>query len=295
MQKTIKHFLLTRFNVIMPSSGLSRQLNEIDVATDIEYLTERFRLFKKYTIPSIKSQTSDNFTWIICFDSETPSAFKNQISTLHENNKRFIPIFINENDDLNAKIKEIICSYEADICITSRIDNDDAIAVSYIEEVQKLAREQYSKKYVAIFNDGFQYNEKDCIVSRYHFPKNHFSSLIEVASKPSNIITEFGHMNIGDHLPVREINTIEPMWLEVIHSNNVSNRSHMGGSNSIVKDKNALNRFGIKNIKITTPKNILLYSILILPKNFIRLFRQYGMGGIISKVFKKIKNKVFFR
>lgn len=291
MQKTIKHFLITRFNVKMPSSSLSRQLNEIDVATDTKYLTERFRLFEKYTVPSVKAQTTDNFIWIICFDSKTPTIFKNQISALHEQHKHFIPLFINENDDLNEEIKEIICSYEGEISITSRIDNDDAIAISYIEEIQKIAKEQYSEKYAVIFNDGFQYNEKDCIVSRYHFPKNHFSSLIEIASEPSNIIIDFGHMNIDDYLPIRDINTPNPMWLEVIHSNNVSNRSHMGGDNSIVKDKDALSRFGIEDTKISIPKNIILSYVLVLPKNLIRLFRQYGMRGIISKVSRKLRNK----
>ena len=76
-----KHFVITRFNIRAsyecklknPDNNPMRRI------LDEDYLEERFSIFEKYTLPSMKQQTNQNFTWIILFHKNTPNSFKKKI------------------------------------------------------------------------------------------------------------------------------------------------------------------------------------------------------------------------
>jgi hypothetical protein len=55
MDKTFKHFIITRFNIPAKYAGRKNQnISMVDPKTDEKYLDNRIRLFEKYTFPSIK-------------------------------------------------------------------------------------------------------------------------------------------------------------------------------------------------------------------------------------------------
>lgn len=84
---------------------------------------------------------------------------------------------------------------------------------------------------------------------------------------------------------VVEIENGSPLWLEVVHGSNVSNRMHCK-MKDIITDRNGMELFGIKDIKISQGKAKALSNG---PRNFVRLINQYGVKGMIKKVIGKLK------
>ena len=61
--KSYKHFIITRFN-IRANYGCklkNPENNPMNRILEEDYLKERFSIFEKYTLPSIKRQTNPNF------------------------------------------------------------------------------------------------------------------------------------------------------------------------------------------------------------------------------------------
>lgn len=108
-----KHFVITRFN------------NNIYKRPDSQrWMDKRMFIFKKYLLPSIMSQTSKNFSWVMTFDKKTPDNILRYFEELG-----VIIIF--------TRAKEWIPPKEAEWIVTSRIDNDDAYFPTFIEEIQR--------------------------------------------------------------------------------------------------------------------------------------------------------------
>jgi hypothetical protein len=104
---------------------------------DPDWLGERFDLFDRYCFPSVTSQTNTNFVWLVFFDSETPTAFRNRIAR-YETFQAFRPVFVQQFD--RDVFRENLAKFgflTRPFLITSRVDNDDALACDYIETVQE--------------------------------------------------------------------------------------------------------------------------------------------------------------
>jgi hypothetical protein len=103
--------------------------------------------------------------------------------------------------------------------ITTRLDNDDAIHESFVDEVQNsfIARDFEAVN----FKYGYILNEGKLKLYFWRHPCNHFISLIE---KWDNFRTVYvrGHTEFDSANPVRQIKTIRG-WLTVIHQHNAVN------------------------------------------------------------------------
>lgn len=286
MSKSFEHYLITRFNIRI-ASMLTKQLDVLDVSRDERYLEERFRLFFSYTVPSVINQTNKNFEWVILFSDNTPKKFKGRISELTDQNSFIHIIYVKDDEDSMVLLNNYIMKKKCDWIITSRVDNDDALALTFIDSIQLYVQKHQMEKYALIFNDGYQYEEKTGVMARYHFPKNHFSSLVsQYQPHPDNILN-YGHMDIDKKVSLNEVNTVHPNWLEIVHDTNVSNRMHFL-LKDIVTGKNEFEQFGIQNKFIAEKRKSIVRGILLKPVNACRLLRQYG----IKKTFVKIIGKV---
>lgn len=287
----VGHFLLTRFNVRM-NTVLTNQLDKIDITSDMEYLSERFRLFYKYTVPSIVAQTDENFEWIVLFSNNTPDCFKDRLNALMEANKGIKCLFVDDGVDYYAVLNDYLASKQVEWYITSRVDNDDALAVNYIERVKHEILKDEMQTRVLCFNNGYQYDESAGYLTKYYFPSNHFTSMLAHKETVIDTIISHGHMEITENYNVIEVETSEPMWLEVVHGLNVTNRMHFK-QNDIISDVQAVTVFGLnpEKIKIQT-ENSFLAALIQKPKNALRLFKQYGISKTVKKVVGKVKKKL---
>lgn len=285
------HYILTRFNVRVIST-VTKQLQVIDITNDVDYLENRFRLFFDYTVPSVLNQCDKNFIWILLFSANTPRRFKNVIDELENQNAFIKAIYIADDEDCNDSLKKYIKENSKEVIVTSRLDNDDALHKDYISTIHEYIKENELKKYVLLFNNGVQYEENSRILTRYHFPKNHFSTLIEFNDDKINTILNFNHMEIAKNVNTVELDNTVPLWLEVVHSTNVSNRMHCS-LKSLINDKSFLKRYGVINKKIESGLGSKIRILLNGPINLCRLIRQYGIYGILKKAIGKAKRAIF--
>lgn len=155
---------------------------------------------------------------------------------------------------------------EGDLCLTTYLDNDDCIARTFVEQVQKecvgfgLSRDQ--KRFLS-FDYGLQtFTQLRHFSTRIHYPNNHFLTLAECLSAAesslSAVRTCYG---FGSHFllerrglaRVAHINNREqPMWIEIIHEENVDNDVKMTFDTHVVNDKDLLKRDFSLNVDIDT-------------------------------------------
>ena len=208
---------------------------------DDAFLTERFRLFEKYTIPSIQNQTNQNFVWCVLFSGTTPQKFRKKIEGYTKSISNFVPLYI--DDAVEQPYRQVIADFldqkEKEWIITTRCDNDDLLDRDFIEEIQKNA--EPGEEMVLAYPEGYQYEEKSKILRKYHFPTNHFTTLVSNSGK---IIYDIKHMEVYESYKVENIST-RPMWVEVIHGGNVYNC--MGGFkySEYVKEYSLAENFGV--------------------------------------------------
>jgi hypothetical protein len=65
--RKFKDYITTRFNAALYSPEA-----KIRISAD-EWMQHRIRLFTRFTLPSIMSQSCQNFTWLVLVDRQTPA------------------------------------------------------------------------------------------------------------------------------------------------------------------------------------------------------------------------------
>jgi hypothetical protein len=277
-KEIFQHFLLTRFNVRVnyhkskPGIGLNR-----------DWLEHRFELFDRYCFPSVQGQSNLNFKWLVFFDRETPEDFQHKIKEYTKWNN-FIPVYIDYRNYLgNRFVQPTILNYierKTRYLITSRIDNDDAIALNFIEIIQNNFR--YQDFEFLNFPNGYVL-AKQKLYSRTYL-SNPFISLVE--SIHPETVDGFKTIYCGNHYDLSSVGTIKqiqamPTWLQVIHENNVTNRVR-----GIREPINRLQSNFCLNIDIPQQENLIFYWLDKL-LSFMQCWLEFFL--INQKNLKKIK------
>lgn len=211
MAVSVRHILLTRFNVAVPFARDERRL-------DPAWLTERFALFESFCLPSVLGQTTKEFRWFVLFDAETPPEARGRAERLARGGA-FIPLFAHGSwkEDLGGLLRERGAAGDG-LLLTTRLDSDDALARGFMEGMLRSSGESpavlsYPRGYVL---DGGRLYSQD-------FPENPFLSMLEGSAACKTVLSE-SHEKIASVAPLRLLDG-GPMWLQVVHSGNVSNRT----------------------------------------------------------------------
>lgn len=207
------HILLTRFNV---QAGYGAP----NVRLAPKWLEYRFQLFDQFCYPSVHAQSNQNFKWLVFFDAQTPEVFKPRIER-YTQWKNFIPIYVNgyfSDLVLGTAITDNIESGSSYL-ITTRLDNDDAIAQNFIELIQS----QFQKQDCEFINFTQGYCWHNHKLYQVEDESNAFVSLIESlnGSAPKTVLCT-AHNKLATIGKIRQIAN-EMAWLQVIHHGNVSN------------------------------------------------------------------------
>lgn len=214
MSADFEHVIMTRFNLATPG-------RESSLRNRPGWLAERFELFERYCLPSIAAQTVKAFNWIIYFDENTPEEFRRRIERCREVTP-FLPYYtgVFPATGWAWSIHESY-AFAPRLLLTTRLDNDDALAVDYVERVQEEIRRRdlqpggYNLLHGFIMGGGAVY--------RLAHPSNAFFSFLapyetEVVTAPSIL-----HMELSKHGPVTQIGG-PGAWLQIVHGGNVSNK-----------------------------------------------------------------------
>ncbi len=216
--------MITRFNLSQ------RWVNDKagkEVLND-KWLNDRYFLFEKYCLPSIKSQTNQNFEWWVYFDSTTKKEFRQWNSNLNIAYPNFKPKYEDSYDDFEVNMPNEIHSYlktqNIEWLITTRLDNDDILAIDTIELIQN----GFSPDSMIIIEIpmGLTLELRDTTrLRKVNRLGNPFISLIEICSSSNNIKGVY-HNHHGHWKDIRKkIVSDQVQWIQVIHENNVINRA----------------------------------------------------------------------
>ena len=206
------HVFLTRFN--LPSRG-----NESLVRAREGWLRNRVGLFERYCLPSMAAQTSRAFRWIIYFDPESPPWLMQWLQEKARDGA-FTPIFRAEVS--RSEMLEDIAGLTAQIPqvpLTTNLDNDDALAVDFVERLQAIAPPAVrTAVYLArgiVRTDTGAYLRTD--------RSNAFCSVWEPWDGAVTCWAAH-HDKLGQTMPTLALDG-PPGWLQVVHGTNVSNRA----------------------------------------------------------------------
>ena len=129
MEDKIAHFVVTRYNLSLYTDKSIR--DKIGCDPD-EWMARRLGLFTRFTVPSLKHQTCQDFKWLVFIDRNTPAPLIHQIEDVAPDNMHILPFRGGQNQMLQKEIQTA-----ESIVITSRIDNDDAWHKDYVATIQK--------------------------------------------------------------------------------------------------------------------------------------------------------------
>ncbi|MEP3052423.1 MAG: glycosyltransferase [Erythrobacter sp.] len=209
---SIEHFLLTRFNIA--SEGREKTIRKRP-----GWLERRFELFEQFCLPSVAAQTNQDFCWFIYFDCETAPEFRNRIDNLRQRRNfeaRYVASFSNELASLDIS-KRMLPQTER--VITTRLDNDDALARFFLTQVRRSA-ENSPNGTILNFPSGLELASGKLYRSSHR--ENSFVSLVE-SSKDIRTVWSDPHNMLARRWRYHQIPSA-PAWLQAIHQENVANR-----------------------------------------------------------------------
>jgi hypothetical protein len=210
-----RHVFLTRFNVRWDEASDGASLGN-----DPTWLSGRFELFERYCLPSMLAQSTQDFSWIIFFDHQTPEPFATRARALAQVSPNIIPVFCKSLplEFVQATIVEQLPE-RPEWLLTTRLDNDDGLHSDFAATLQ--ARQSFELAEVLNFAQGVVLCGER--VYRWRHVSNAFISLSEPFAERRTVFSIARHLYAAESYPVRQI--AEPAaWLQVIHGGNISNR-----------------------------------------------------------------------
>jgi hypothetical protein len=179
-----RHFIITRFNLRIDKSGLSKDKSGNEVLTN-EWLEHRISLFRSFCFPAVVNQSEKNFLWLLYFDIATDESIKKSNAQLEKQYPDIIRIIYADgySDFLKRYCSDVLslCPDKLSHVITTRLDNDDIIHRDFIKNIQNKFTGQIftAVNFVKILM--LNPERKDRLYIDYIF-SNHFISLIEKIS-----------------------------------------------------------------------------------------------------------------
>lgn len=213
----IPHVLMTRFNLATPG-------REATIRNRPDWLADRFDLFETFCLPSVAAQTVRDFTWIIYFDKDTPQVFQDRIKALQREvpfEAYFTGLF--PASGWPRSLAEVL-GRMPDTVLTSRLDNDDALACDYMERTAAAAVGCRPDPRIGIV---ITQGHIRCATRVYALSHrcNAFTSWLERTEGPDGPLTAMGIAHMDARLAGPLVQVPGPSgWLQVVHGDNVSNK-----------------------------------------------------------------------
>jgi hypothetical protein len=245
------HVLLTRYN-------LRTAWTDAAVTDDAQgWHDDRAVIFEKICLPSVLAQTRRPDIWIVGFDSSKREYVRRVLDLLGPH-PWIVPIWQSSSDGRHESSQRLFERAMGSLfgsrhkrIITTRLDNDDAIALNYCEEVRRHATARLKLRpdeqdFWLTFARGAQLCNG--AIRPYRKLNNQFlSRCITLDGEPlGDIPTALSgnHVDILERSPYVEIDDCQAMFLQFVHRTNAANRekSQIG---PILQAEGALTRFGL--------------------------------------------------
>lgn len=125
------------------TSDTGRAITDIEAARSIlwnpERMAVRFHLFENIMLPSIRSQTDQDFTLVVLVSNELPDVFHNTLQRMVEG-MRNVEILATSKTEIGAALRPKIGEAvdQGGTSIHFRADDDDAMCSTYVERLRRV-------------------------------------------------------------------------------------------------------------------------------------------------------------
>jgi hypothetical protein len=167
------------------------------------------------------AQSKNEFTWLIYCETSTPPMYLAQITSLVRAYPyiqiRLVNGYFGCMEDIDVKLTKAQTEY----VITSRMDNDDAIGIDYINIIQSHFIPQ-DKTLINLLH-GYSYIPGQHVATRlYHIQRNSFCSFVEERLPMGGHISVRGFPH-GSPPPGTNMINVDSRysWLKVFHDRNL--------------------------------------------------------------------------
>ena len=210
------HVILTRFNLATPG-------RESQLRNQPGWLAERFDLFERYCLPTLAAQTGKDYRWIIYFDDGTPEPFRARIEACRrvcDFHPYFTPLFPGEQWAISTRAVLEAAGQAAPWLLTTRLDNDDGLAVDFVARLQAAVVEGPPRRAAFNLTNGYVFDGRRAYAHAH--PSNAFVSLLEPWAEARTVAATV-HMHLAAEAPITQVGG-PGAWLQVVHGGNVSNK-----------------------------------------------------------------------
>ena len=204
--------LLTRFN--LPTGGVEGLIRARE-----GWLRERVDLFERYTVPSVQAQTAGAVHWIVYLDPQSPAWLMERMEGWRQQSL-LVPVQRSAPSlgDLAVDLWKVTGTGHGPV-ITANLDNDDALAVDFVERLQGAPAKGPRN---AIYLTRGLVRSGDKLFLRTD-KLNAFCAVREPLDDPVTCWADW-HNRLPLSMPVVHRGG-SPAWLQVVHGANVSNRA----------------------------------------------------------------------
>jgi hypothetical protein len=185
------------------------------------WFRHRVDCFRQFCVPSIRAQTArTRFSYIILVDVATSAAMAREIlDAVAGLDARLLYVTA---DTYVRKLQEHVRSSSADLVITSRVDNDDALHRRYIEAVVDAVAEVQVPAVVDPV-DGLRYDLQQNL--GYIAPKTTwFTPFCSYVEERVRAVTVFSASNTFHPPGWPCIRLSGYRWCQIVHGRNLANR-----------------------------------------------------------------------
>ena len=207
---TSKYYILTRFNSIsFPERSKYMKHN-----LDDDWLKRRLKIFKYSCVPSILSQSNQDFEWIVYCHPESPDWFIKELEAIDRLSVSFQYWY---HDALDM---------DNDIIVTSRVDTDDMLRPEYMERIHNHEQafiDSGLDQQVYTFTSGFVYEKSTYIPTKVYSKGGPFHTLFSklVREPKHRQVYHIRHEYITKQLPTFFDDTYAA-WVYTRHDGNIS-------------------------------------------------------------------------
>ncbi len=186
---------------------------------DNEWLERRIALFAAYTYPSVCAQTDQGFDFVGIVHKDSPQWF---IDALRQNFDRMTVSLVEV--DIEAAERGVP---------SINVDSDDAISRDFVAEAMKIGEGH------TMFARGMKHRTTTGAWFTIAYDDNHFN----IVRHPELTVLDFNHR--WNTMPPTVIKHDRPMWLEVVHDDNLVNRLRRPKASKDMSREYALKYFEI--------------------------------------------------
>ncbi|MCI0558178.1 MAG: putative rhamnosyl transferase [Nitrososphaera sp.] len=205
--------ILSRFNVVHRHVGDSRDSRRMNERRfDRKWMNRRIDLMTRYTATSLKDQTDKGFDWYVFVQEGTPDTKLDEIEELGAT------VVEATRDDVDAAQDLVRSQRYHGWVATVNLDTDDAVSRDFVGTVRSYARERNER---FAFLRGVRHREVEGVDPWSVSWKSETNPFQVVTEQSKDALTVFNEIH---GKTARLIDTPRPMWLMVLHGDNIDNR-----------------------------------------------------------------------